>query len=85
MLLRQSSVDVENLIRLDLQRAVWELPEVAAINGSGTVPNPTGILNTVGIGSVIGGTNGPFQTGRILLIWRLRLAGPMRLMANWDI
>lgn len=58
MLLRQSSVDVENLIRLDLQRAVWELQEVAAINGSGTAPNPTGILNTVGIGSVIGGTNG---------------------------
>lgn len=57
-LFNQSSVDVENLIRDDLQQCVAETVEIAAINGSGLSNQPTGILNTVGIGAVVGGTNG---------------------------
>lgn len=57
-LFNQSSVDVENLIRGDLAQCVAETVEVAALNGSGSSNQPTGILNTSGIGSVVGGTNG---------------------------
>lgn len=57
-LFKQSSVDVENLIREDLQQCVAETVETAALNGSGSGGQPTGILNTAGIGSVVGGTNG---------------------------
>lgn len=58
MMIQQSSVDVENLIRSDLQQALTELQELYAINGSGSSNQPTGILATAGIGSVVGGTNG---------------------------
>lgn len=57
-LFNQSSVDVENLIRDDLQQCVAETIEAAALNGSGSSNQPTGILNTSGIGAVVGGTNG---------------------------
>ena len=36
--------------------------DTAAINGSGSSNQPTGILNTSGIGSVAGGTNGASPT-----------------------
>ena len=47
----------------DLPRSLWAPPladaiDTAAINGSGSSNQPTGILNTSGIGSVAGGTNG---------------------------
>jgi HK97 family phage major capsid protein len=57
-LLRQASIDVENDVRADLNFAVEQALEVAAINGSGVAPIPTGILNTSGIGDVPLGTNG---------------------------
>lgn len=57
-LFNQSSVDVENLIREDLQQCVAETVETAALNGSGSGGQPTGLLNTSGIGDVAGGTNG---------------------------
>ena len=57
-LFNQSSVDVENLIREDLQQCVAETVESACLNGSGASSQPTGILNTAGIGAVVGGTNG---------------------------
>ena len=57
-LFNQSSVDVENLIRMDLAQCVAETVETAALNGSGAGGQPTGILNTAGIGSVVGGANG---------------------------
>jgi HK97 family phage major capsid protein len=57
-LLRQSSLDVENLIEDMLVAAHAEGLQLAAINGSGTPPEPRGILNKVGIGSVAGGSNG---------------------------
>lgn len=57
-LLRQSSIDVEKMIEDDLIAAHAQGLQKAAINGSGTSPEPRGILNKAGIGSVVGGVNG---------------------------
>lgn len=61
-LLRQTSVDVEKMIENDLIAAHALGLQTAAINGSGTPPEPRGILNKVGIGAVVGGTNGSVPT-----------------------
>lgn len=57
-LLLQSSMDVESFIRNELATTLALEIDRAAINGSGSSNQPTGILNTTGIGSVAGGTNG---------------------------
>lgn len=57
-LLLQSSLDVEAFVRADLAAIVGLTIQLAAINGSGASNQPTGLLNTSGIGSVAGGTNG---------------------------
>lgn len=57
-LLRQTSLDVEALLYEKLMNAHAQLIETAAIAGTGTSNQPTGILNTTGIGSVAMGTNG---------------------------
>jgi HK97 family phage major capsid protein len=57
-LLLQSSLDVEAFVQNDLARVLALELQRVAINGSGTAPEPRGILPTVGIGSVAGGTNG---------------------------
>jgi len=57
-LLRQTSIDVERLIEDELIMAHSQGLQFAAINGSGTDPEPRGILNKSGIGSVAGGDNG---------------------------
>ena len=57
-LMVQSSLDVEAFVRRRLSFAIAKALDSAAINGSGTAPEPRGILNTSGIGSVVGGTNG---------------------------
>lgn len=54
----QSSMSVEALLRQDLLDGTSVLFENYAINGTGTAPQPRGIRNTSGIGSVAGGTNG---------------------------
>lgn len=54
----QSSESVDNLIREDLRQCISEAIEYAALNGSGSSNQPRGILNTTGIGSVVGGTDG---------------------------
>ncbi|MEI6656869.1 MAG: phage major capsid protein, partial [Verrucomicrobiota bacterium] len=61
LLLAQTGGDCENLIRQDLMLACATALDAAAINGGGTL-EPTGILNTTGIGSVVGGTNGAIPT-----------------------
>lgn len=61
-LIRQSSLDVERLIEEMLVNAHAQGLQAAAINGSGTAPEPRGILNKSGIGSVIGGDNGANPT-----------------------
>lgn len=57
-LLLQSSLDIEGFVRNDLATVLALAIDLAAINGSGVSNQPTGILNTTGIGDVAGGTNG---------------------------
>ncbi len=57
-LLLQSSLDVEAFVQNDLARVLALELQRVAINGSGTSPEPRGILNVAGIGDVAGGTNG---------------------------
>lgn len=57
-LLIQSSADVERMVMEKLVAAHAKGLETAAINGSGTAGQPRGILNTIGIGSVVMGENG---------------------------
>lgn len=61
-LLQQSSVDIENLVKSDLATCLALAIDLAAINGSGSSGQPTGILGTSGIGAVAGGTNGAAPT-----------------------
>lgn len=59
-LLKQSSIDIEMFVRSDLATILALAIDSAAINGRGvtTYNEPTGILNTTGIGAVAGGDNG---------------------------
>jgi len=61
-LLAQSSLDVEMLVRMDLATIVALGIDLACIAGSGSSNQPTGILNTAGIGSVAIGTDGGVPT-----------------------
>lgn len=57
-LLLQSSIDVEAFVRMDLAKIIALAVDLGALNGSGTSNQPTGVLQTAGIGSVAVGTNG---------------------------
>lgn len=57
-LLRQTSKDVENLIKNKLITCHAEMIDKAAFSGTGADGQPTGILKTTGITTVAGGTNG---------------------------
>ncbi|MEL6970495.1 MAG: phage major capsid protein [Bacteroidota bacterium] len=61
-LMVQSSISVENFVRRRMNFAVRRSVDLACYNGSGTGNEPTGILNTPGIGDVVGGTNGAIPT-----------------------
>lgn len=61
-LLLQSSIDVEVFVRADLAATIGQAVQTGALNGSGASNEPTGLLNTSGIGSVAGGTNGAAPT-----------------------
>lgn len=54
LLLMQSSPDAEGLVMLDLATVVALAVDLAGLNGSGSSGQPTGILQTSGIGSVTG-------------------------------
>lgn len=58
LMLQQSTPAIEMLVREDLLLAEALAVDAAALNGSGSSAQPTGISNTAGIGSVVGGTNG---------------------------
>jgi len=57
-MLAQGSEDIEMLIRDDLAAVNALGLDYASIAGTGSNNQPRGILNTSGIGSVVGGTNG---------------------------
>lgn len=61
-LLLQSSIDVEQLVQRDLAISIALEMQRVAVHGSGSSNQPTGILATSGIGSVVGGANGAAPT-----------------------
>lgn len=61
-LLKQSSIDVEAFVRRDLATVLALAIDYAALHGTGSSNQPTGIASTSGIGSVVGGTNGAAPT-----------------------
>lgn len=61
-LLLQSSIDIEMLVRMDLVNGIAVEVDRVGIAGSGSGGQPTGVLNTAGIGAVVGGTNGAAPT-----------------------
>ena len=61
-LLRQASLDVERMVEDQLISAHALGLQKAAINGSGSAPEPRGILNKSGIGSIVGDTSGKAPT-----------------------
>ncbi|MFQ5737241.1 MAG: phage major capsid protein [Thermodesulfobacteriota bacterium] len=79
-LLLQASLSIEQLVRSDIATVLALAVDQAAINGSGTSNQPTGILNTTGIGDVAGGTNGLAPTYAHMIELESDLAG-----ANADV
>jgi HK97 family phage major capsid protein len=61
-LLAQSSLSVESFVRQDLANTLAVAQDLAAVNGSGSAPEPQGIIGTTGIGSVAIGTDPTFTT-----------------------
>lgn len=61
LLLLQSSIDVENMIRNDIAKVLAIAIDYACLHGAGT-DEPTGVAGVSGIGSVAGGTNGATPT-----------------------
>lgn len=61
-LLNQSSLDVENLVRMDLAMNYALGVDLAAIAGTGSGGQPTGILNASGTNLIALGTNGASPT-----------------------
>lgn len=61
-LLLQSSIAVEAFIRMDIARTLALMIDLGALAGTGASNQPRGLLNTAGIGSVLGGTNGAAPT-----------------------
>lgn len=57
-MLMQSTPDIEMIARADLIAQIALEVDRAALSGTGASNQPTGIANTAGIGSVVGGTNG---------------------------
>ncbi|OHB71323.1 MAG: hypothetical protein A2W23_00325 [Planctomycetes bacterium RBG_16_43_13] len=69
-LLMQSSIEVEGFVRTDLATVLAMAIDMAAIKGQGVAGEPLGIINTTGIGSVAGGTNGAAPTwAHIVSLW----------------
>ncbi len=54
----QATPEIEQIIRNGFVAIIANAIDAAALNGSGSSNQPTGILNVSGIGSVAGGTNG---------------------------
>ena len=61
-MLLQTSPDIETLVRQDFAAVLAKEIDRAALVGSGTAPEPRGVLNTSGISVVAMGTNGAAVT-----------------------
>ncbi len=62
LMMLQSTPAIEMLVRRDLLSVGALAIDLAALSGSGTSNQPTGIINQSGVSSVIGGTNGAAVT-----------------------
>lgn len=58
LMLLQATPAIEMLARQDLLAVIALAMDLAALSGSGSGNQPTGIANQAGVGSVVGGTNG---------------------------
>lgn len=58
LMMMQSTPAIEMIARQDLMAVMALGIDLAALSGSGTSNQPTGIVNQSGVGSVVGGTNG---------------------------
>lgn len=58
LLLLQSTPSIDAMVQNDLARVLALAIDLAALHGTGSSNQPTGIASTAGIGSVAGGTNG---------------------------
>ncbi len=54
----QSSLDIDTMLYADLMAGLAVMIDNFGINGTGTAPQPRGLVNQSGIGAVVGGTNG---------------------------
>lgn len=69
-LLKQSSPAVDMLVEDDLQKILAIAIDRAALHGTGSSNQPTGIAATSGIGAVVGGDNGAAPTwDDIVALW----------------
>ena len=66
-LMLQSSLDVENLVRQDIADGIAVGIDRAALHGTGSGGQPTGLAGTAGIGSVAIGTNGGAPTWGVMV------------------
>ena len=65
----QSSLEMEDVIRRDLSGTILQEIDRVALLGTGSSNQPRGIVNTAGIGAVVGGTNGAaLNFGHILAL-----------------
>lgn len=78
----QSSLSAEQFARNELLQAMMLGIDLAAINGSGTSNQPTGILNTSGIGAVAIGTNGGTLTWQHIVALETSIAAANADLGN---
>lgn len=84
-LIAQSTPAVEQLVRNDLAEVMAIGVDEAAINGSGSSGQPTGILNTSGVNVISLGTNGaaPAYTNMVDMVGALMKANAYRGKLGW--
>lgn len=67
LMLQQATPAIEQLVREDLLLVEALAVDLAALNGTGSAAQPTGISNTSGVASVVGGTNGANLTFDLMI------------------
>lgn len=78
----QSSLSAEQFARNELLQAMMLGIDLAAVNGSGTSNQPTGILNTSGIGAVAIGTDGGSLTWQHIVALETSIAAANADLGN---
>jgi HK97 family phage major capsid protein len=77
-MIMQSSVEVENVARRDLAAAIALGLDKAALQGTSDGKEPTGVLNTSGIGTISGGLGtdgGALEWPDLVALWKAIMVG----------